>query len=129
MAGVCLAFGRRGRADPVLIALGIVVAMHLLDLLSGARLQFNTVFGYSPTVGIRLAGIGNPGSAQVSIAALLFAVLITWRLPTRGASIGYAVLGRDPPGGGRADVGAGLRRRARARPHPGAVVAVADATP
>jgi hypothetical protein len=29
----------------------------------------------------------------VSIAALLFAVLITWRLPTRGPLIGYVVLG------------------------------------
>ena len=92
-AGLCLALGRRGPVDPVLIALGIVVAMHLVDLLSGARLQFNTVFGYSPTVGIRLAGIGNPGSAQLSIAALLFAILISWRLPRRGAGIGYAVLG------------------------------------
>jgi len=69
------------------------VVMHVGDLVSGTRLQFNTVFGYSPTVGIRLAGIGNPGSAQVSIAALLFAILITWRLPDRGPWIGYGVLG------------------------------------
>jgi hypothetical protein len=60
---------------------------------SGTRLQFNTVFGYSPTVGIRLAGIGNPGSAQLSIAALLFAILLTWRAPRRGPWIGYGVLG------------------------------------
>src|SRR6476659_4856538 len=57
-----------------------------------ARLQFNAVFGYSPTVGIRLAGIGNPGSAQVSICALLFAILITGRVARRGAAIGDAVL-------------------------------------
>jgi hypothetical protein len=92
-AAICLVAGRRGRADPILVALGIVVALHLGDLFTGAHLQFNTVFGYSPTVGIRLAGIGNPGSAQVSIAALLFAILITWRLPRRGPVIGYVVVG------------------------------------
>ena len=92
MAGICLALGRRGPVDALLIALGIVVVLHVGDLVTGTRLQFNTVFGYSPTVGIRLAGIGNPGSAQVSICALLFAVLIAWRVPGRGAWIGYGVL-------------------------------------
>jgi len=91
-AAVCLVLGRRDPVDPILIALGIVAVMHLLDLLSGTRVQFNTVFGYSPTVGIRLAGIGNPGSAQLSMAALLFAVLVTWRVARRGPAIGYAVL-------------------------------------
>jgi hypothetical protein len=92
-AAVCLAVGRRNPVDPILVALGIVAGMHLVDLLTGTRVQFNTVFGYSPTVGIRLAGIGNPGSAQLSMAALLFTVLITWRIARRGPAIGYAVLG------------------------------------
>ena len=60
--------------------------------MSGAHLEINTVFGYSPTVGIRLAGVGNQGSAQLCAAALLIAVL----LPTfavRGCNaIGYALL-------------------------------------
>jgi hypothetical protein len=92
IAAIALAFGRRNPVDPLLIALGIVVLMHVGDLVSGTRLQFNTVFGYSPTVGIRLAGIGNPGSAQVSICALLFAILITGRVARRGAAIGDTVL-------------------------------------
>ena len=125
IAGLCLAIGRRGPVDPVLIALGIVVVLHVGDLVSGTRLQFNTVFGYSPTVGIRLAGIGNPGSAQVSICALLFAILIAWRLPRRGAAIGYGVLGVDAPRDRRADVGPGLRRRTRARADARALVAAA----
>jgi hypothetical protein len=92
IAAIAFACGRRNPVDPLLVALGIVVVMHLGDLVSGTRLQFNTVFGYSPTVGIRLAGIGNPGSAQVSVCALLFAILVTWRVPRRGGVIGDLVL-------------------------------------
>jgi hypothetical protein len=92
IAGLSLAVGRKHPVDPLLVALGVAVLMHVGDLVTGTHLQFNTVFGYSPTVGIRLAGIGNPGSAQVSICALLFAILITWRVASRGALIGDAVL-------------------------------------
>ena len=91
-AGLCLLLGRRAMVDPVLIALGSVVAIHLVDLVSGAHLELNTVFGYSPTVGIRLAGIGNPGSAELTASALLFAILLPIRAPRRGNAIGYALL-------------------------------------
>lgn len=91
-AGLCLALGRRALVDPILIALGVVIAVHLGDLVTGAHLELNTVFGYSPTVGIRLAGIGNPGSAELGAAALLFAVLLPHRAPRRGNQIGYALL-------------------------------------
>ena len=91
-AGLCLLLGRRATVDPVLIALGSVVAIHLVDLVSGAHLELNTVFGYSPTVGIRLAGIGNPGSAELSASALLFAILLPSRASRRGNAIGYALL-------------------------------------
>ena len=91
-AAACLTLGRRSVVDPLLIALGAVMAIHLVDLLTGAHLELNTVFGYSPTVGIRLAGIGNPGSAEVSASALLFAILLTIRAPRRGPAIGTALL-------------------------------------
>ncbi len=78
---VCFAFGRRHPADALLLGLGAMMVMHLLDALSGARLEFNTVFGYTPTIGIRLAGLGNPGSAQVCASTLLFAALLAWRVP------------------------------------------------
>jgi hypothetical protein len=77
----CHALGRRHPADALLWALGIMMTMHLLDALTGARLEFNTVFGYTATIGIRLAGLGNPGSAQLCASALLFAGLIAWRVP------------------------------------------------
>ncbi len=78
---VCHTFGRRHPADALLIGLGGMMGLHLLDALSGARLEFNTVFGYTPTIGIRLAGLGNPGSAQLCASALLFAALLAWRVP------------------------------------------------
>ena len=91
-AGISLALGRRHLVDPLLIALGAIVTMHLLDLVSGAHLELNTVFGYSPTVGIRFAGVGNQGSAQLCAAALLFAILLPTRAPQRGPAIGYVLL-------------------------------------
>ncbi len=91
-AAICLTLGRRAVEDPLLLALGAVMALHLGDLLTGAHLELNTVFGYSPTVGIRLAGIGNPGSAELSASALLFAILLVLRAPRRGPAIGSALL-------------------------------------
>ena len=91
-AAACLTLGRRSVLDPLLLALGTVMAIHLVDLVSGAHLELNTVFGYSPTVGIRLAGIGNPGSAELSASALLFAILLSIRAPRRGSMVGNALL-------------------------------------
>jgi hypothetical protein len=89
----CRALGRRHPADALLLALGGMMLLHLLDALTGARLEFNTVFGYTPTIGIRLAGLGNPGSAQVCASTLLFAALIAWRVPLpNGRRIAVALL-------------------------------------
>lgn len=90
---ICHTLGRRHPADALLLGLGGMMTLHLLDALTGARLEFNTVFGYTPTIGIRLAGLGNPGSAQVCASTLLFAALLAWRVPTPvGRRIAVAVL-------------------------------------
>ncbi len=90
---ICHALGGRHPADSLLLALGGMTLMHLLDALSGARLEFNTVFGYTPTIGIRLAGLGNPGSAQLCAAALLFSALLAWRVgPPLGRRLAVTVL-------------------------------------
>ena len=90
---VCFALGRRHPADALLLGLGGMMTLHLLDALTGARLEFNTVFGYTPTIGIRLAGLGNPGSAQVCASTLLFAALLAWRVPPpTGRRIAVALL-------------------------------------
>jgi len=82
-AGACRLFGGRHPYRPLAIALAITVAVHVLDLLAGARLELNTVFGYSATVGIRVAGQGNITFSQLSAAVLLLGGLAVWRRPGR----------------------------------------------
>jgi hypothetical protein len=49
------------------------------DLLTGATLQINTIFGYSPIVAGRFAGIGNQAFSVMSISALI-AVTACWEM-------------------------------------------------
>ncbi|MFI5046709.1 MAG: hypothetical protein ACHQIG_06565 [Acidimicrobiia bacterium] len=95
VAGACWFAGRRlGRpVDGLLVALGGVVVLHVVDLVTGAHLEWNSVFGYSPTIGIRFVGQGNLTFAQLVAAAVLFSGLVAWRVaPPRGVRIALAVL-------------------------------------
>lgn len=85
-AAVCRRIGRQARLDALLLALAAVVVVIVGDQLSGAHLEFNSVFGYSPTVGIRFAGISNPTFAILGAAAVALAALVAWRLAGRGGS-------------------------------------------
>lgn len=99
--GSALAFGAVAlacrRVDwmlPVMVATGAIVVLHGADVLAGAHLQFATVFGYSPTVGVRVAGIGNPASAQLSASALILSTLLVARVGARrGVPIAAVLLG------------------------------------
>ena len=74
--------GRRAAAyRPLAIALAATVVLHVVDLLAGARLELNTVFGYSATVGIRVSGQGNITFSQLTAAVLLLGGLAVWRRP------------------------------------------------
>jgi heme/copper-type cytochrome/quinol oxidase subunit 3 len=112
-AAGCRLLGGRHRYLPLAIALAATVALHLGDLLAGARLELNTVFGYSATVGIRVSGQGNITFSQLTAAVLLLAGLAVWRRP--GRTTVYAVIAllavtllvmAAPPFGG--DFGAAL---------------------
>jgi hypothetical protein len=84
----------RSGVTTLIVALGILVGLILVDVASGARLQFNTVFGYSPTVAGRFAGLGNLGYAQLAAGAVLLAGLLAYRIGgRRGALIAIALLG------------------------------------
>jgi hypothetical protein len=87
-AALCTLLGRRSFCDALIVALGATVVLHVVDLVTGARLELNTVFGYSPTVGIRVAGEGNLTFSVLSSATLLFAGLVAWRVR---APVGKAV--------------------------------------
>ena len=112
-AGACILVGRRRPHAPLALALAFTVVLHVADLLAGARLELDTVFGYSATVGIRLSGQGNPTFAQLTAAVVLLGGLVVWRRPGRRtvwaviAMLGVTlVVMAAPPFGG--DFGAAL---------------------
>ena len=86
--------GRQGALDPLLLCLGLVFGLLVIDIVSGARLQLNTVFGYSPTVGGRFAGMGNLAFGQFAGAAFLLCGLLSRRLAGRsfGTAVAFGVL-------------------------------------
>jgi hypothetical protein len=65
----------------------------VLDVLVGAPLQLNTVFGYSVAVAGRFAGVGNLAFALLGASALVFAALVAERHGRRGRWVAIAVLG------------------------------------
>lgn len=93
IAAVCMLATRRRPVLAVLAGLGTVIALHVVDLVTGAHLEWNTVFGYSPTIGIRFVGQGNMTFSQLTAAAVLFAGLLAWQVPTkRGVRVAVALL-------------------------------------
>ena len=92
LGGAFLAIGRWTRVSAVEAALGAIVLLHLVDAVSGTHFEFNTPLGYSATVGIRVAGLGNPTFAQLSTAAVVLAGMLAARDPARGRRWGIALL-------------------------------------
>jgi hypothetical protein len=93
IALACMFVTRRRPVDSILVGLGAMAALHLVDLVTGAHLEWNTVFGYSPTIGIRFVGEGNLTFAQLSASVLIFVGLLAWRVPTRrGIRVAVALL-------------------------------------
>ena len=83
----------RAGVTTLIVALGILVGLIVLDVATGARLQFNTVFGYSPTVAGRFAGLGNLGYAQLASGSVLLAGLVAYRIGgRRGALVAIGLL-------------------------------------
>lgn len=63
---------------PALVAAATSLLL-VVDLFTGASLQINTIFGYSPIVAGRFAGIGNQAFSVMSISALI-AVTACWEM-------------------------------------------------
>ena len=91
--GLCEFVGRRSTLGPLLCALSLVVGIHLVDAFTAVHLEFNTPFGYSATVGIRLAGIGNPTFAQLAAAAVVLAGFVAARTRKHATGLAVALLG------------------------------------
>jgi hypothetical protein len=93
IAAVCMLATRHRPVAAVLAGLGTLILLHLVDLVTGAHLEWNTVFGYSPTIGIRFVGQGNMTYSQLTAAAVIFAGVLAWMVPTRrGVRIAVALL-------------------------------------
>ncbi|MDQ3752335.1 MAG: hypothetical protein M3333_05545 [Actinomycetota bacterium] len=69
----------RGPLDRLLGLAALTTAVTAVDLSLGAPLQFNTVFGYTPIIAGRFAGLGNTGFAALGATALLTGALIVHR--------------------------------------------------
>ena len=93
VVALCELVGRRTSLGPLLCALALIVGVHLVDAFTGLRLEFNTPFGYSPTIGIRLAGIGNQTFAQLAAAAVLLAGFIAAKTRWHRTALAIGLLG------------------------------------
>jgi hypothetical protein len=74
---------RRYLVDPLVVTLGFLVAFLSVDIIFGGPLQFNTVFGYSPTIAGRFNGLGNPAFSMLAAAGIILAALVAHRVPGR----------------------------------------------
>lgn len=75
-----------------LVGVGSVLAVLGTDIVAGAPLQVNTVFGYSMAVAGRFTGVGNLAFALFGAAAVAFAVLVHDRGGRRWLPVVAAVL-------------------------------------
>lgn len=80
---------RRWPRSGALAGTAAIVSLFTVDVLAGAPLQVNAVFGYSVAVAGRFAGVGNLAFALFSAASVLLAVLIVDRFGDR--SLPWAV--------------------------------------
>lgn len=85
--GVAVALGLlydligRGRAvDSLIAATAAICALLVVDVATGAQLQLSSSFGYSPTIGVRVAGFGNIAYSLLTASALVLAGLIAFRV-------------------------------------------------
>lgn len=89
---VSVATRRRPGLAPV-VGVGAVTAFFVGDVVAGAPLQLNAVFGYSVSVAGRFAGLGNLAFALFGAAAIVFGGLLVDRYGGLGRRGAWAVLG------------------------------------
>ncbi len=85
LAALAWRVGRRHLLLPPALLIGSTLSVLLVDVLSGAHLQINTPFGYSPIVAGRFAGYGNLAFALVAMAAVVVGTVV-WAFPRIGGS-------------------------------------------
>ncbi len=87
------ALTRRALVDPLVATLGGIVLFLSIDIVLGGSLQFNTVFGYTPTVAGRFNGMGNPAFSMFAAASIMLSALVAYRIGgRRGVWVGVGLL-------------------------------------
>ena len=76
----------------LLLCLAAVFGLLVVDMLLGAPLQLNTVFGYSVAVAGRFAGVGNLAFALLASGAVVLAALLAERHGRSGRRAALATL-------------------------------------
>lgn len=109
LTAVALALERIDRRAGLVFVVGFAVVLLVGDVITGAHLQMNTVFGYSVAVAGRFTGLGNLayallGSAAIVLAALVFDIYGRKALPVIVVMLTVVVLSDGLPMVG-ADVG------------------------
>jgi hypothetical protein len=84
---------RRNILGPGSVIAGLTAAALGIDLLTGSRLQLNSLMGYSPVVGGRYYGMGNIAFAVLATSTLLAAAGVAqWLEPRRGRRAAVAAV-------------------------------------
>jgi hypothetical protein len=83
---------RRRPGVGAIVGTGVIVVLITMDVLLGAPLQVNTIFGYSVAVAGRFAGLGNLAFSLFGAATIVLAALIVDRVGRRGMAPAFALL-------------------------------------
>ncbi len=86
VAALVVVTDRRVPGVGPIAAVGAIVALFVIDVVIGAPLQVNAVFGYSVAVAGRFAGLGNLAFALFGSAAVVLSALIVDRYGTSGVA-------------------------------------------
>jgi hypothetical protein len=84
---------RRRPGLGALVGVGTIVGLIAVDVVVGAPLQVNALFGYSVAIAGRFVGIGNFAFALFGAATIVLAALIVDRAGRRGLGIAVALFG------------------------------------
>lgn len=85
-------WGRHPLRSPAILLGAILATTAISVVFLDSRLQLSTVFGDSPIVAGRFAGINNVTFSQLMVAAIVLAVLIAHQLPRRRSAVWIAAL-------------------------------------
>jgi hypothetical protein len=93
LAAISAACERRRPGLGLIVGVGQIVALIALDVVLGAPLQVNTLFGYSVAVAGRFVGLGNLAFALFGSATIVLAALLVERVGRRGLGAALGLLG------------------------------------